>query len=465
MNINLKSITLGNFKGFKEKKTFYFKKITVLTGANNSGKSTIIQGILSPLQSVKFPLNFSPNGEYTSMGDFMDISYKHKKNNKICLEFVFESKTKNLKKINTAIKTEWTVDNQNKLPLLYSLNASNEYTNISIRQEKNKYLLDYSFTPSKNPSFKEGDKEMFFKVFKSLEDIVKKNRLTNKNKKVKREPNLSEIGEQLYTDFELKDFEIKDFNKLETESMGLHNFQFYSSLKEITGIFSQFNKNTNLISSYRNHPNRTYIEQPQQIPKVKKFGEGYLDQIIAWQDKDIKKFNELNEIANKISLFDSISSHRIKGGRYETLIKTHKKGVKALISDVGFGVSQFLPIIVADLQLESESTLIVAEPEIHLHPNIQAEFADYLIDQIKKNNKNYIIETHSEYLLNRLRLAMTKKKITETDLAIYYLENNGIDTKVHDIKFGEKGEIEGAPNSFFETYYMDVKDIALNSFE
>lgn len=125
MNINLKSITLGNFKGFKEKKTFYFKKITVLTGANNSGKSTIIQGILSPLQSVKFPLNFSPNGEYTSMGDFMDISYKHKKNNKICLEFVFESKTKNLKKINTAIKTEWTVDNQNKLPLLYSLNASN----------------------------------------------------------------------------------------------------------------------------------------------------------------------------------------------------------------------------------------------------------------------------------------------------------------------------------------------------
>lgn len=169
---------------------------------------------------------------------------------------------------------------------------------------------------------------MFFKVFKSLEDIVKRNRLTNKNKKGKREPNLSEIGEQLYTDFELKDFEIKDFNKLETESMGLHNFQFYSSLKEITGIFSQFNKNTNLISSYRNHTNRTYIEQPQQIPKVKKFGEGYLDQIIAWQDKDIKKFNELNEIANKISLFDSISSHRIKGGRYETLIKTHKKGVK-----------------------------------------------------------------------------------------------------------------------------------------
>lgn len=84
-----------------------------------------------------------------------------------------------------------------------------------------------------------------------------------------------------------------------------------------------------------------------------------------------------------------------------------------------------------------------------------------MIKQIK-NKKNYIIETHSEYLLNRLRLEIVKGNLDEKDLAVYFLENDGKDVKIHDLKFTKKGGIENVPDSFFDTYMMDLKDIALS---
>ncbi len=121
-----------------------------------------------------------------------------------------------------------------------------------------------------------------------------------------------------------------------------------------------------------------------------------------------------------------------------------------------------MPIIVADCQLPNESTLMIAEPEIHLHPNVQSNFGDYLVKQVKNKKKRYIIETHSEYLLNRVRLAVVKNEIEPEDVAIYFLENDGKDVKTHRLIFNKDGSISNAPNSFFETYMMDLKDIAFN---
>lgn len=456
MDINLKSITVENFKGFQSEKTFDFQKLTVLTGSNNSGKSSVLQAILGALQSTKFPLNFSTNGEYTSMGDFFDISYRHKRKNVVKINFKFERL--NGKIIDkTIVNTEWIEDKQNKLPLLSSLKANTDFFNLYIRKDGNKYLLDYNYLPDKNPITSGLKKDTFLKLISTLTDIIEK----DANKSQTKDETITVLNSQLFEPFSVTDFPINHFENLE-KTYPNKNIQFSQSLIFIIDIFTSFSRNANLISSFRHHPNRTYLEQPQHFTKVKKFGEGYLDQIIAWQDKDEKKFKELNLAAQKLSLFESINSKRIKGAKFETLIKPHKKGVESIISDVGFGVSQFLPIIVADLQLTKQSTLIVAEPEIHLHPNIQAKFADYLIEQINKNQKNYIIETHSEYFLNRLRLAIIKGTLKENDLAVYFLENDGEDVKTHRLDFTKKGEIKNAPKSFFDTYLMDIKNIALS---
>ena len=123
----------------------------------------------------------------------------------------------------------------------------------------------------------------------------------------------------------------------------------------------------------------------------------------------------------------------------------------------------FLPIIVADLQLGKKSTLFIAQPEIHLHPKIQAQFADYIIKQIKESDKRYMIETHSEYLINRIRLAITEEKMNESQVRTYYIENNGQKTKKYNLEFLKNGQIKGAPKGFFDTYMLDVMNIAISA--
>ena len=125
------------------------------------------------------------------------------------------------------------------------------------------------------------------------------------------------------------------------------------------------------------------------------------------------------------------------------------------------GISQFLPILVADYQLSDNSTLCVSEPEIHLHPSIQSNIGAYLMRQVKKTEKNYVIETHSEYLLNRIRLGIVKGEIDAKDVAVYFMENNNNDTDVHRITFNKKGQILNAPDNFFKTYMIDVMQIAM----
>lgn len=83
--------------------------------------------------------------------------------------------------------------------------------------------------------------------------------------------------------------------------------------------------------------------------------------------------------------------------------------------------------------------------------------------QANQNNKRYIVETHSEYLLNRLRLLVVEEKLKPEDVKVYFLKNNGLRSQVFPIEFTPSGTIEGAPQDFFETYMMDVMDIALKA--
>jgi predicted ATPase len=107
--------------------------------------------------------------------------------------------------------------------------------------------------------------------------------------------------------------------------------------------------------------------------------------------------------------------------------------------------------------------LFVAQPEIHLHPSVQAEFGNYMVNQINQAKKNYIIETHSEYLLNRIRLAIVKGEIPKDDVKVYYLQNDGEETHTHRLEFTTDGRIMNAPEDFFKTYQMDVLNIAMNA--
>jgi len=439
----INKVNIENFKCY-DKIEFDTSKITLITGANSSGKSSLLYSILGAIQSREFPFQFSPNGKYIKMGDFEEIVHNHDKSKLIKLEF--EDNDEKQK-----VTTYWSNDKIRNLPVLEKLYAESDVFSLEIEKVR-KYNLKFEYFMDKDPNSYARSPEMIKKIMEIVESSIK----TEK----KGEERIKDKFGKLKTKIE---FRFSDFNELE-ETLRNEQFYYLNSFKSsITSMFNRFDDKINYISSFRLFPERTYYETSKKDLKVGKFGENYEDQIIAWETKKSSEYKELISILKDLGLLHEIKSKRLDGGRFEILIRTKANGVWSSLSDVGFGISQFLPIIVADLQLGNRSTLFIAQPEIHLHPRVQAQFGDYLVNRITKENKRYIIETHSEYLINRLRLAIAKKDISEEDVKTYYIDNNGVKAKHYNLKLLKNGQIKNAPKSFFETYMLDVMNIAIEA--
>jgi len=403
-------ISLKNFKCFKETDV-ELSRITVLTGENSSGKSSLIYGILAPFQSKGFPLYLSPNGKYVNMGDFRNMSFKNSKNSMIEINIVlYGNKNSEIPVLGYTFSAEryfvgeqdcystWIVDTTNGMPVLNCLRFDGGYggeyhsvTEIKAK-EYGGYILDDEIS------------------FNSIDDIY-------------------------YED---------------------------DSTREIRYGFKQIDDNEfNFIGPFRLPPERTYYRKTKAEEKIGISGEGYIDQILEWEQQKAPEFKQIISILKKLELIHSLKTQQLKGGRFEVNVKTKSKSVWASLADVGFGISQFLPVIVADLQLSDDSTLILAQPEIHLHPSIQASLADYFVNRIKETGKQYIIETHSEYLLNRFRLDIVKGKLDPADISVYYFEPSPDGSITYRIEFTKDGQIKNAPKGFFDTYMIDTMDIAL----
>ncbi|ELS33658.1 MULTISPECIES: AAA family ATPase [Pseudanabaena] len=401
-------LALKNFKCFKEVDVS-FSRITLLTGENSSGKSSLIYGILAPLQSVSlngnsFPFYLSLNGNYVNMGGFEEVSFNHSLKNDlgIDLNFAFGGRV-------YEFNTSWCFDIIRNSPRLRNLKNGDPFTKTEVKQKED----------------------------------------------------LSYIVNIKHNDVELEPLDIHDFH---TKAIYNSDRDFYGYFIEISDdLYNELINNFNFISSFRSQPERTYY-QSLLNRTVDKFGGGYIDQILEWNDNQSEESLNLASILKDLKILYDIKPHRLSGGRFEIKVKVKSRSKWESLADVGFGISQFLPIIVADLQLSDDSTLIMSQPEIHLHPSVQANLGDYLVKQVNERNKNYIVETHSEYLLNRMRLLIVKGEISPEDLAVYYFENSIKDGSIaHKIEFTKDGQILNAPKGFFETYMIDTMDIALNA--
>ncbi|WP_055077101.1 DUF3696 domain-containing protein [Pseudanabaena sp. 'Roaring Creek'] len=400
-------LALKNFKCFKEVDVS-FSKITLLTGENSSGKSSLIYGILSPLQSLNlygnsFPLYLSFNGNYVNMGGFEEVSFNHNSKNILMIDLSLS-----FQKNNYEFKTFWYFDKISNSPKF-------NYLNIPTIGEIKKSDIDSSY----------------------VIDYKRQNGI--------RYSNINNIGkESIWHEFEISNY----FDEVSEVSDSLNKYLIHDF---------------NFISAFRSQPERTYY-QSLSSNKVDKFGGGYIYQILDWGDNQSEELYDLISILKDLNIIYDVKPHKLSGGRFDIRVKVKSKSKWESLADVGFGISQFLPIIVADLQLSDDSTLIMSQPEIHLHPSVQANLGNYLVKQLKERNKNYIVETHSEYLLNRMRLLIVKGEIQPEDVAVYYFENSIKNGSIaHRIEFTKDGQILNAPKGFFETYMIDTIDIALNA--
>ena len=110
---------------------------------------------------------------------------------------------------------------------------------------------------------------------------------------------------------------------------------------------------------------------------------------------------------------------------YRVSVRKTPRSPYVLLTDVGFGVSQVLPILVLCYYVPEGSIVILEQPEIHLHPAVQAGLADVFIDAAYTRGIQVVFESHSEHLLQRLQLRIAEEELASADAALYFCDFRG----------------------------------------
>jgi hypothetical protein len=167
---------------------------------------------------------------------------------------------------------------------------------------------------------------------------------------------------------------------------------------------------------------------------------------------------------NHLGVLERIwTAHRPKLGHYMYVRAPHLTKVVDLTA-VGVGASQILPVVVQCLAAPPGSVLIFEQPELHLHPKVQSALGDFLLG-IARSGRQCIVETHSEHIINRLRLRIAEAEGEGVlSLArIYFAEREGVETQFTPVTINEYGAIEHWPEGFFDESVVEAERILRSS--
>lgn len=463
----MKSFQLHNIKSYLDSNKVEIKPITIFIGKNSSGKSSLIRFPMVLKQTLEesiSPLLFY--GKYIDYGNYEDIVFNHNEKENVSFSITLDSiELKNL--VNQMYFFEKNEFAEFTDYIGYKKNDESEFT---LTVEIGRQIRDSIFAGELE--IKKYSIEFYNDIIFSVENNEGKYDIYIKGKHQK---NKSGAFNGLSFKFLTKNKLKNDENELETKEV-----DFISRLlRSIEINLLSTASNISYIGPFRRTPDRNYRYQEANKLDIGSDG-SYTSELLASyhrkNDKDF--FNKLNEWLGE-HLHMHIYVEDLKGGMYRIVVEDLHTGVKNNIIDVGFGLSQVLPIIVQVLQEDknklndnpfswrlarnTRNIKIIEQPELHLHPEAQSNLADLFIKgaQINKKN-NFIIETHSEHLILRLRRRILEGSIKSDKVAIYYVEkdlneNRGSNVKKLEIK--SDGDIENWPADFFDQDYREIMKI------
>ncbi len=171
--------------------------------------------------------------------------------------------------------------------------------------------------------------------------------------------------------------------------------------------------------------------------------------------------SSLERFGSLSGLFDEISIRRLGKRESEPFqvqirkFRGRRKGPQHNLIDVGYGVSQALPVITELLGDNKTELFLLQQPEVHLHPRAQAALGS-LFCEVAEPDRQLVVETHSDYLLDRVRMEVRDGTagLKPEDVSILFFERVGLDVKIHSLRIGKQGNIEGAPNAYRQ-FFME----------
>lgn len=209
----------------------------------------------------------------------------------------------------------------------------------------------------------------------------------------------------------------------------------------------------------RGYPERTYLWNGVEPGDLGKNGEKAVHALLASANSRKKQrdgeeggaewlVQQVSRWLSELGVADELMLERQGRSRhYEILVRRGER--KSNLMDVGFGISQVLPMIVLAHFVPRGTTIIAEQPEIHLHPRAQTGLAEMMVSVAKTRDVQFLVETHSEHLFRRLQYLIAAGNAKPDDCALYYVERAEPSAKLTNLVANEFGQISNWPEHFF----------------
>ena len=215
----------------------------------------------------------------------------------------------------------------------------------------------------------------------------------------------------------------------------------------------------------RSQPHRTY--DPVRWERVPE-GDHVPMRIAELSGQQTRRWNSLKKQLEKFGeaagLFDEITVRHLGATGSDPFQIQVRKGSKRLkgpfrnLIDVGYGVSQALPIVTELIEASTPTDLyLLQQPEVHLHPSAQAELGT-LMCNVAADGRQLIVETHSDHLMDRVRMDVRDgtTDLKPEDVSLLYFERTGLDVCIHPIRFDKLGNVLDAPPGYRQFFLKEI---------
>ncbi len=448
----LTNLEISHFKSWHATGPMRLAPITALFGSNSSGKTSLLQLLLMLKQTVESSdrqrvLHTGDDRTYVDLGTFFDIVYAHQIPGSINLSLA------------------WELEPALRVPDPASLSLRPLFTILELHFATSITGTEQAITVDRFAyEFQTGSTGESHRYRFGMEQRPTANGQTRQE------------YDLLIEGYDLKRARgrpsalpppVKCYGFPDQVNAYYQNAGF---LADLVLAFEELFNSVFYLGSLREHPQRDYTwggERPQDVGRR---GERAVDAMLATREQRTVKMGRgkrpTKTVEERVAiwmrdlgLIHDFSLHPIAENRksYEVRVRRKQRSPEVLITDVGFGVSQILPVITLCYYAPEGSTIILEQPEIHLHPRVQAGLADVFIDAMKTRNIQIILESHSEHLLRRLQRRIAEEELQPDQAALYFCttDKQGA-SQLQPLDLDSFGNITNWPTDFFGDEFGEI---------
>ena len=399
-----------NFKSWKDTSKLRFAPLTAFFGPNSSGKTSILQVPLMLKQTVEHPtlkwdepLFFGNETSLVNLGSFDDVIHQHHLDS------------------NLGVSVSWRLSEE--MGINEHLTDSLSFS-TSIRKESGSAVLE-AYCYSANGQKWQLEKDVQDYTFKFPDYLVK-------------------TGDPAYSGGSIWAYPHRFYG---VETKDHHQATLLPLMDSLENLFDRIL----YLGPLRDNPRPHYNWRGNPPEGVGRHGEEMVSALFSSRLQSSDLDEHVPKWLRSLGLIDSYRLAPVPRTQkdYEFLVTKHKGGPEVRLTDVGFGVSQVLPVLILCYYAPEGSILILEQPEAHLHPKVQSELADVLVDAVKNRDLQIILESHSEHLIHRLMLRTAEEKLSMDDTALYFCQIKDGTSAIEPLQVDEYGNISNWPQGFF----------------